>query len=66
MPSLIITILIFFPSVLIAQFTTVAIIGTNDIHGTAFPALMKRSDNAEPYYYGGLPVMGGLIDIIKN
>jgi 2',3'-cyclic-nucleotide 2'-phosphodiesterase (5'-nucleotidase family) len=27
------------------QNVTVAIIGTNDIHGTAFPAQMIRADN---------------------
>ena len=44
---------------------TIAIIGTNDIHGTAFPTEMKRSDTEETYMYGGLHIMGGLINIIK-
>lgn len=45
---------------------TIAIIGTNDIHGTAFPMEMIRSDTKEIYFYGGLNVMGGLINIIKK
>ena len=28
---------------------TIAIIGTNDIHGTAFPALLQRADTGEEY-----------------
>jgi len=48
------------------QFTTIAIVATNDIHGSAFPAQMQRSDNKEKYNYGGLVYMGSLIDIIKG
>lgn len=47
------------------QFTTVAIVATNDIHGSAFPTQMERSDTGERYSYGGLAYMGGIIDIIK-
>lgn len=49
-----------------AQFTTVAIVATNDIHGTALPTAMQRQDTKENYTYGGLMYMGGLIDIIKS
>ena len=49
-----------------SQFVTVAIVATNDIHGTALPASMVRSDTNEEYKYGGLAYMGGLIEIIKN
>lgn len=28
-----------------SQFTTIAIVATNDIHGTAFPTPMQRTDN---------------------
>ena len=45
---------------------TIAIIGTNDIHGSALPTEMVRSDTGEKYMYGGLPIMGGLINIIKQ
>ena len=48
------------------QQVTIAIIGTNDIHGSAFPTTLMRSDNKETYKYGGLAYMGGLIDIIKK
>lgn len=40
---------------------TVAIIGTNDIHGAALPTIMQRQDTGEKYYYGGLPTMARLI-----
>jgi len=46
---------------------TIAIIGTNDIHGTAFPAQLVRSDNiSQQYLYGGLQYMGRLIQIIQS
>jgi hypothetical protein len=46
---------------------TIAIIGTNDIHGAAFPAQLIRSDNtSQQYLYGGLQYMGRLIQIIQN
>jgi 2',3'-cyclic-nucleotide 2'-phosphodiesterase (5'-nucleotidase family) len=52
--------------VAMAQFTTVAIVATNDIHGAALPTAMQRQDTKENYTYGGLMYMAGLIDIIKN
>lgn len=46
---------------------TIAIIGTNDIHGAAFSAQLIRSDNtSSQYLYGGLQYMGRLIQIIQN
>lgn len=46
---------------------TIAIIGTNDIHGAAFPAQLIRSDNtSSKYLYGGLEYMGRLIQIIQQ
>jgi hypothetical protein len=45
---------------------TIAIIGTNDIHGAALPTLMQRFDTGEKYNYGGLPVLTRLIQIIKS
>lgn len=44
---------------------TVAVMGTNDLHGTAFPKEMIRLDNKEHYKYGGLVYMARLMDIIK-
>jgi hypothetical protein len=37
-----------------SNFQTVAIIGTNDIHGGAFPTALFRPDTNESYNYGGL------------
>ena len=36
------------------NFVTVAIVGTNDIHGSAFPTTLFRSDKNETYTAGGL------------
>lgn len=57
-------------SVLIAfalqtNFQTVAVIGTNDIHGTAFPTSLFRTDNNEFYTYGGLEFMAQMIETIQ-
>lgn len=41
--------------------TTVAIIGTNDIHGKAFPTMLSRPDTEQRYNYGGLVYMARLI-----
>lgn len=49
-----------------AQFTTVAIVATNDIHGAALPTQMQRQDTKQNYTYGGLVYMGSLIEIIKK
>lgn len=48
------------------QFTTIAIVATNDIHGAALPTQMQRSDTKQNYTYGGLVYMGSLIEIIKS
>ena len=45
---------------------TVAIIGTNDIHGAAFNTTFQRPDTKENFTYGGLPIMATLIDIIRQ
>ena len=45
---------------------TVAIMGTNDLHGTAFPREILRTDNGDVYKYGGLVYMGRLMEIIKE
>lgn len=51
--------------VLSTNFQTVAIIGTNDIHGTAFPTSLFRTDNNEAYNYGGLEFMAQMIETIQ-
>ena len=48
------------------QYTTVAVVALNDIHGTALPTLLQRQDNMENYTYGGLQYMASLINIIKD
>ena len=45
---------------------TVTVAGTNDIHGTFYSRLFKRTDNQEKYDYGGLLVMAQMLEIIKN
>lgn len=45
---------------------TIALIGTNDIHGSALPTVMERFDTGEKYYYGGLPILARLIQIVKS
>lgn len=43
-----------------------AVMGTNDLHGTAFPKSLIRNDNREEYKYGGLVYMARLLNIIKD
>ena len=50
----------------VTQYTTIAVIGINDIHGTALPTLLQRQDNMENYTYGGLQYMADQINIIKD
>lgn len=45
---------------------TIAIIATNDIHGSAFPTEMMRADTQEKYNYGGLVYMSNMISTIRN
>ncbi len=63
-----IVISIFFLALLSPCFSelTVAVIGTNDIHGKAFPTLLARQDTGEKYNYGGLVYMATLINIINS
>lgn len=42
------------------------IIGTNDIHGSAFPTALYRSDTNENYSYGGLEVMAQMIETLRD
>lgn len=45
---------------------TVAIIGTNDIHGTVFPREILNTATKETYKYGGLVYMARLMEIIQK
>lgn len=48
------------------QFTTIVIIGTNDLHGKVYPTRLFRSDTNEDYNYGGLSYMLSLIKIVSD
>lgn len=50
----------------VAEYTNVAIVALNDIHGTALPTLMERQDTHQNYTYGGLQYMANLINTIKE
>jgi hypothetical protein len=43
----------------------VILVGTNDIHGTAYPIVLSRRDTGEKYGYGGLVYMARMIEILK-
>lgn len=43
----------------------VTIIGSNDIHGKAFPTVLTDSRTNETYNYGGLVYMASIIEIIE-
>jgi 2',3'-cyclic-nucleotide 2'-phosphodiesterase (5'-nucleotidase family) len=49
-----------------AHFETVAIIGTNDIHGVAFPVRIKNTFTNETYESGGIQYMAQMIETIKD
>ena len=61
-----ISILLLSAAIVAAQYTTVAVVAINDVHGTALPTLLQRQDNMENYTYGGLQYMASLINIIKD
>ncbi len=44
----------------------IVLVGTNDIHGTAYPVVLARRDTGEKYNYGGLVYMARIIEIIKE
>lgn len=58
--------LIILPIYLIPDTTTIAIIGTNDIHGKVYPTFLFRADNQQKYKYGGLTYMSTLMNIVSN
>ncbi len=43
------------------RYVRVAIVGTNDIHGTALPTSLFRADTNQTYNYGGLQFMASMI-----
>ena len=44
----------------------VAVVGTNDLHGRAFPTVLFRTDTNEQYKYGGLVYMAAMMRTLKN
>ena len=50
----------------INDFVSVAIVGTNDIHGRALPTTLYRKDNNQTYNYGGLEYLASMIDTIRK
>ena len=48
------------------DFITIAIVGTNDLHGAAFPKLLVHPITKKLYLYGGLEYMSSYINIIKD
>lgn len=52
--------------VVFSKFSTVVIVSTNDIHGSAFPTYLYRTDTGENYTYGGLEVMAQMIQTIRE
>ena len=61
-----ITILQILSIVVFSKFSTVVIVSTNDIHGSAFPTFLYRTDTGENYTYGGLEVMAQMIQTIRE
>ena len=45
---------------------TVAIVGTNDIHGAALPTELLRGDTNQTYNYGGLQFMASMIETLRQ
>jgi 2',3'-cyclic-nucleotide 2'-phosphodiesterase (5'-nucleotidase family) len=45
---------------------TIAIFGTNDIHGAVFPITITHLKTKENYLYGGLEYLAGYINILKG
>lgn len=61
-----ITVLQILSIVVFSKFSTVVIVTTNDIHGSAFPTFLYRTDTGENYTYGGLEVMAQMIQTIRE
>jgi len=49
-----------------SSFVKVAIVGTNDIHGSALPTQLYRSDLNQNYTYGGLEYMASMINTLRQ
>lgn len=45
---------------------TVAIISTNDIHGTALPSTLLNTATNKTYKYGGIQYLAQMIETIKH
>ena len=51
---------------LLANFVKVAIVGTNDIHGSALPTQLHRPDLNQNYTYGGLEYLASMVDTLRH
>jgi 2',3'-cyclic-nucleotide 2'-phosphodiesterase (5'-nucleotidase family) len=49
-----------------SEFYTIAIVGTNDVHGAAFPKQLIHPVSKQIYQYGGLEYMSSYIKIIRE
>jgi 5'-nucleotidase len=49
-----------------SRIVKIAVMGTNDLHGSAFPKELQRRDTSEEYRYGGLAYLARLIRIIRK
>ena len=58
--------LIILPIYLVPDYTTIVIVGTNDLHGKVYPTTLFRADNQQEYKYGGLTYMSTLMGIVNN
>lgn len=47
-------------------YETIAVVATNDIHGSVFPVKLRRTDNLELYTQGGLAVLGNMITTLRK
>jgi 2',3'-cyclic-nucleotide 2'-phosphodiesterase/3'-nucleotidase/5'-nucleotidase len=45
---------------------TIAILGTNDLHGTIFPTSLTHPLTKENYYYGGVEYLASYVKILRN
>jgi|JI6StandDraft_1071083.scaffolds.fasta_scaffold09893_10 2',3'-cyclic-nucleotide 2'-phosphodiesterase (5'-nucleotidase family) len=47
-------------------FETIAVVATNDIHGSVFKHKLRRTDNLEMYSQGGLSLLGTMLTTLRK
>lgn len=57
--------LLSFPTAIFCATATITIIATNDIHGSAFPTVLSKTDGSTTYNYGGLEFMANMIRTLQ-